>query len=65
MDLYRFKEIEELSGLKMKGHHTIIEQWPARLKLRHGEPGWKEEFDIAHSSAHSGSERYVEWVRSA
>ncbi|KAF2277188.1 uncharacterized protein EI97DRAFT_449912 [Westerdykella ornata] len=63
MEIHRFKEAEKLFGLKMKEPHTIIEPWPTRLKLRHGERGWEDEFKIRHSSAHFGCERYVEWKR--
>jgi hypothetical protein len=63
MEVHRFKEAEDLFGVKMKEHHTIIEPWPTRLKLRSGQRGWEEEFKLVHSSNHAGSERYVEWRR--
>ncbi|KAL9067635.1 MAG: hypothetical protein Q9157_006739 [Trypethelium eluteriae] len=63
METHRFKEAENHFDVKMKEPHTIIEKWPTRLKLRHGEQGWEDEFKTKHSSDHSGSERYVEWKR--
>jgi hypothetical protein len=57
----RFTEIGRLLGLTMKRHHTIVEKWPMRLKLRPEQVGAKEEFEILLSSSHSGAERYVEW----
>ncbi|KAL9097609.1 MAG: hypothetical protein Q9165_000506 [Trypethelium subeluteriae] len=63
MEFHRFKEAEKLHDVKMKESHTVIEQWPTRLKLQHGEPGWEDEFKIKHSSGHSGNQRYVEWKR--
>ena len=52
-------------GMAIKEKHTIVDKWPMRLKLKSGQPGAQEEFDIAQSSEHSGSERYMEWKRKA
>ena len=52
----------QLLGMRMKKTHTIIGKWPLRLKLRFGQPGAQEEFDILLPSSHSGAERYVEWA---
>lgn len=47
--------------MAMKGHNTIVDPWPTRLKLYPGQPGAQEEFDNALASPFSGVERYVEW----
>lgn len=49
------------AGLKVK--HTIVEEWPFRLKLEPGEPGAQEEFDRLLAGGSSGKECYVEWKR--
>ncbi|RYP90244.1 hypothetical protein DL770_003613 [Monosporascus sp. CRB-9-2] len=46
--------------LRMKSTHTIIEQWPTRLKKQPEEDGAKEEFKTLLASSLSGCERYVE-----
>lgn len=55
--------IEQYCGLAVKDRHTIVEEWPLRLKLRPNQVGAQEEFEILASSAHTGAERYVEWKR--
>ncbi|KAL5342064.1 hypothetical protein BJX70DRAFT_386470 [Aspergillus crustosus] len=50
-------------GAVMKDTHTIIDQWPYRLKLRPGQLGAQEEFDRRLADGTSGKERYVEWKR--
>jgi hypothetical protein len=47
----------------MKTKHTVIEEWPFRLKLRPGQQGAQEEFDRLLGGGVSGKERYVEWQR--
>jgi hypothetical protein len=47
----------------IKDSHTIIDKWPLRLKLEHGQPGAQEEFELLQQSEHEGVERYVEWKR--
>lgn len=47
----------------MKAEHTIIEEWPYRLKLEPGEPGAGEAFNRALSRDSCGKECYVEWRR--
>jgi hypothetical protein len=49
----------------VKEKHTIVEQWPFRLKLRPGQPGAQQEFDRLLAGGVSGKERYVEWKRVA
>ena len=56
-----FTENGQHLGLTMKRPHTIVEEWPMRLKLRPEQVGAKEEFEILLASSHSGAERYVEW----
>ncbi|KAF2768772.1 hypothetical protein EJ03DRAFT_343808 [Teratosphaeria nubilosa] len=64
MERLHFKDIVEVSGLARKEPHMIVEKWPMRLKLRAGQPGAKEEFDLLLGSGQTGCERYVdEWVR--
>lgn len=63
MKRFRFAEFPQHLGMKMKEHHTIIDKWPMRLKLRPGQPGAKEEFGLLFSTGHEGTERYVEWKK--
>ena len=63
MAWHRFSNVERSYGVKAKEPHTIIAKWPLRLKLRPGENGAKEEFELLLSSGHEGTERYVEWRR--
>jgi hypothetical protein len=56
-------EMALLAGAKMKETNTIVEKWPAALRLRPGQPGAQEEFDTLMSSSLTGCERYVEWKR--
>lgn len=56
-----FKEVEQSGRLEVKKENTIIEKWPMKLKLKPGQKGAKEEFDLLLSSSHTGQERYVEW----
>ncbi|PGH12477.1 hypothetical protein AJ79_04221 [Helicocarpus griseus UAMH5409] len=46
-------------GLEMKDKHTIVAKWPTRLKKNFTQ----SEFEMANSSTHRGSERYVEMRR--
>lgn len=52
-----FSDIEQVFGIKMKEPHTIIDKWPLKLKLKPGQKGAKEEFDLLVSSGHVGTER--------
>jgi len=63
--MLKFKEVGHHTGMAMKAHHTIVDKWPMRLRLQPGQPGAQEEFDVLHSSGHTGNERYVEWRRTA
>ena len=63
MEDFEFSEAARLIGAAMKEKHTIIEKWPFRLKLRPGQPGAQEEFDLLLGGGVSGKERYVEWRR--
>ncbi|KAK3324964.1 hypothetical protein B0H66DRAFT_511247 [Apodospora peruviana] len=58
-----FREVGEFIGAAMKDEHTIVENWPFRLKLQPGQPGAQEEFDSLLAGGMSGKERYVEWKR--
>lgn len=48
-------------GFAIKKMHTIVEKWPFSLKLKYGQPGAQEEFQIVRSSEHTLAVRYVEW----
>lgn len=61
MDTYSFKGISQAVGLIMKKRHTIVEEWPLRLQLGHGQRGPDEEFYVLISHVHTG-EHYVEWA---
>ncbi|RMZ87204.1 hypothetical protein DV736_g5572, partial [Chaetothyriales sp. CBS 134916] len=56
-----FAEIGCHLGLTMKQPHTIVEEWPMRLKLLPKQVGAKEELETLLTSTHIGAERYVEW----
>ena len=56
-----FESAARDAGLIIKKKNTIVESWPLRLKLRPGDVGAQEEFDLLLSSSSSGIERYVEW----
>ena len=56
-------EAGQAAGARIKQRNTIVEKWPAALKLHPGQPGAQEEFDILVGSALSSDERYVEWKR--
>ena len=59
-----FNTIEEICGVTIKDSHTIVEQWPLRLKLQPHQAGAQDEFKILLASDHCGHERYVEWKKS-
>lgn len=61
----KFKELEQKVSVTMKGKPTVIEPWPTALKLRLGQDGAQEEFDLLLASSFTGLERYVEWKRTA
>lgn len=61
MQMCAFDQLALLSKAAMKDTHTIIEKWPSKLKLSHGQPGAQEEFDRALRGGTSSKERYVEW----
>ncbi|KAK3901827.1 hypothetical protein C8A05DRAFT_16048 [Staphylotrichum tortipilum] len=60
---FRLSEAARSIGAAMKAKHTIIENWPFRLKLRPNQPGAQKEFDRLVSGGVSGKEFYVEWNR--
>ncbi|ETN45854.1 uncharacterized protein HMPREF1541_00035 [Cyphellophora europaea CBS 101466] len=60
--VHRFDQVaRDLNVKKVKNH--ITEAWPTRLKLRKGQTGYKEEFNVLLGSNLSGLEHYVEWQR--
>lgn len=50
-------------GVVAKTRHTIIDEWPMRLKKQPREEGAKEEFIQRLGSGHTGMARYMEWQR--
>ncbi|KAK3645816.1 hypothetical protein LTR22_014584 [Elasticomyces elasticus] len=65
MNLYRFEELSTALHLVLRNENSIVEAWPMRLKLRHGEVGYQEEFDVLLGSNNSGLERHTEWARTS
>lgn len=63
MTALRFREAADVIGAAVKDAHTVVPQWPGRLKLRHGQAGAQEEFDARLAGGLSGKERYLEWKR--
>jgi hypothetical protein len=61
----KFKKLEQKACVTMKKKPTVIESWPTALKLRPGQNGAQEEFDLLLASNFTGLERYVEWKRTA
>ncbi|KAF5664362.1 hypothetical protein FHETE_7119 [Fusarium heterosporum] len=61
--LFRFSEFPQYIGATMKPKHTIVEEWPYRLKLDAKQNGAKEEFDLMMRGGANGKERYMEWSR--
>jgi hypothetical protein len=59
----KFREIEREFGVTLKTAHTIIDDWPLKVKLKPYQNGAKEEFERYLASGHAGIERYVEWKR--
>ena len=55
----KFTPLATSLGLEMKNQNTIIKPWPFRLSFNASQ----EEFERRLASAHTGSERYVEWKR--
>lgn len=61
MKKLQFKEIGCFLGLSMKRSHTVVDQWPLKLKAGSNQSiDWKD-LEILLASSHSGTERYVEW----
>ncbi|KAK5122415.1 hypothetical protein LTR85_003999 [Meristemomyces frigidus] len=57
MEGHNFKAVEQYFDMRIKNPHTIIEKWPIALKLRPGQKGAQEEFNLLLSSSHTGNER--------
>jgi hypothetical protein len=62
MKLHQFDEISHNLRVVMKTN-TVTEPWPTQLKLKPGQNGAQEEFDVLLGSSLSGLEHYVEWKR--
>ncbi|KAK4120560.1 hypothetical protein N657DRAFT_658451 [Parathielavia appendiculata] len=63
--LFKLSETAQCFGATEKEKHTVIENWPLRVKLRPGQPGSQVELDRVLDSGVSTKERYVEWKRTA
>jgi hypothetical protein len=63
MKVFDFPMTEIMTDMTMRTTNTTIEKWPMRLKLRPGQLGADQEFRSLLASSHTGTERYVEWVR--
>ena len=59
--LHKFSEITADLRVAAKKVNTIVDKCPMELKLRPGQKGAQQEFDILFSSNFTGTERYVEW----
>lgn len=60
--VHRFDQVaRDFKVEKVRNH--ITEAWPTRLKLKKGQTGYKEEFNVLLGSNLSGLEHYVEWQR--
>ncbi len=64
MGMEGFDSAGREAGVRMKEANTVVDAWPLRLEKEYGKPGAQEAFDRLVASGSSGSERYVEWVRS-
>lgn len=60
---FGFAKAAEEAGAAMKKDNNVVEKWPFKLKLRHGQPGAQDEFDRLVCGGVSSKERYVEWRR--
>ena len=61
MESHDFALMSKCFRMEIKMQNTIVDKWPTRLKKQFGDPGAKEEFDLALAASHTGAERYVEW----
>ncbi|KAL5091758.1 hypothetical protein Trisim1_002572 [Trichoderma cf. simile WF8] len=59
----RLPDIKRILKMIVKEKHTVIEKWPFRPKLRHGQPGAMEEFVRLNNEVVFAKDRYVEWRR--
>jgi hypothetical protein len=59
---FGFKWLAVVTKLRIKANHTIIQKWPMTLKLKQGDAGFDEEFNMLFGSGNFGSEVYVEWA---
>jgi hypothetical protein len=63
MERNQFWLIAQMARAKVKTCNSIVDKWPARLKLRPDQPGAQEEFNAAVASNLHGTECYLEWQR--
>jgi hypothetical protein len=59
---FAFKWLAVVSKLRIKANNTITQKWPMTLKLKQGDAGFDEEFNMLFGSGNFGSEVYVEWA---
>lgn len=50
-------------GVEMKRNNTIVDKWPTQLKLKLGQEGTEEDFDLLLGSGCVDMERDAEWKR--
>lgn len=55
----RMEDLTKEHGVRVKVKHTIVNAWPLRVT----EKSSKEEFDLACSHSHTGTERYMEFEK--
>ena len=60
MKVERLTENKRYLGLIIKRPHTIVEEWPIKLKLRPEQVGTKKKFKILFAFFYSGAKRYME-----
>lgn len=60
---HQFDKLAQVTGMRIKDHHTVIEKWPTRLKLTPGQYGADEDLATALAAGYNYMERYVEWTR--
>jgi hypothetical protein len=59
---FGFEWLAHRNKLRVKKKNTIIQKWPLALKLKKGDAGFDEEFNMLFGSGNWGSEVYVEWA---
>jgi hypothetical protein len=63
MERSQISLITQIAKARVRSRNSIVDKWPARLKLRPKQPGAQEEFNAAVASKLNGTECYLEWQR--